>query len=339
MPTRAPLWITEAEVVSMMDMGGAIDALEAGLLAEARGAAANMVKTHVVWGKGHTLHAIGATFPEAGLVGTKTWAHTEGGATPLLILFDSENGSLSAIIEAFALGQMRTGSACGVATRWMAEPGADAFAIIGTGKQALTQVAAIVSVRPIRHIRVFGRDEERRAAFANRVRKEFQIEVEESKTIQEAVRLMPIITVVTRATEPVITAEMLRSGAHINAVGAIVPDRAEIAQDVLSRCTCFTVDSVPQAQKLSRELIAYFGSLDNPGWQRLRPLSQIVAARRGRAADDDVTLFKTLGMGISDLSLGIELYRKALELGIGRELEPPRKVLPRLRISQPPQTS
>ena len=132
---------------------------------------------------------------------------------------------------------------------------------------------------------------------------------------------------------------MLRSGAHINAVGAIVPDRAEIAQDVLSRCTCFTVDSVPQAQKLSRELIAYFGSLDNPGWQRLRPLSQIVAARRGRAADDDVTLFKTLGMGISDLSLGIELYRKALELGIGRELEPPRKVLPRLRISEPPQTS
>src|SRR5712691_9824343 len=103
MLAQAPLWITEAEVVSMMDMGVAIESLECGLLADARGAAANMVKTHALWGHGHTLHAIGATFPEAGFVGTKTWAHTAGGATPLLILCDSEDGSRRALIAAFAL--------------------------------------------------------------------------------------------------------------------------------------------------------------------------------------------------------------------------------------------
>jgi ornithine cyclodeaminase len=132
---------------------------------------------------------------------------------------------------------------------------------------------------------------------------------------------------------------MLMRGVHINAVGAITPERAEISQDVLARCTCLAADSVPQAQKLSRELMEFFGGTEKPGWQRVRPLSEIVASRRSRAADDDVTLFKALGMGISDLSLGIELYRKAAEIGLGRKLEPPRKVSPRLRVSEPTRAS
>src|SRR5437899_2012109 len=113
-----PLWITESDVVSLMDMPSAIRALEAGLRAEARGAAVNMAKTHVAWKGEHqsTLHAIGAAFPEDGFVGTKTWAHTPGGATPIIILYDSATGALRAIVEAFALGQLRTGAASGIAT-------------------------------------------------------------------------------------------------------------------------------------------------------------------------------------------------------------------------------
>src|ERR671933_1156589 len=120
MMEESPLWISESDVVSLMDVGEAIGALERGLLAEARGDAQNMVKTHATWGQGATLHAIGAVFPREGFCGTKTWAHTEGGATPLLVLFDSETGALKAIIEAFALGQMRTGAAAGVATEHLA---------------------------------------------------------------------------------------------------------------------------------------------------------------------------------------------------------------------------
>src|SRR6202035_5594925 len=154
---ETPLWISEADVVSMMDLPSAIDALERGLLAEAQGHATNMVKTHVEWDGHATLHAIGAAFPQDGFVGTKTWAHTDGGATPLLILFDSHTGALKAIIEAFALGQMRTAAASGVATRWLASADADEFAMIGTGKQAITQVAAVLAVRAIRLVRVFSR--------------------------------------------------------------------------------------------------------------------------------------------------------------------------------------
>src|SRR5437870_352759 len=134
------LWITEADVVAAIDMAGAIAALENGLRAEARGTGHNLDKTHVAW-KGGTLHAIGAVFPSEGFAGTKTWAHTEGGASPLLVLFDSGSGALKAVIEAFALGQLRTGAASGVATRWLARSDADELALVGTGKQALSQAA------------------------------------------------------------------------------------------------------------------------------------------------------------------------------------------------------
>ena len=328
MPVEQPLWISESEVVSMMDIGGAIAALERGLVAEAGGNAQNMIKTHVEW-EGSTLHAIGAVFPTMGICGTKTWAHTKNGATPLLVLFDSNNGGLKAVIEAFALGQMRTAAASGAATRWLAAEGADQFAMIGTGKQAITQVAAVLAVRPIRHIRVFGRHEARRNQFVARLISEFQVEVTASASIKEAVKGASIITVATRATDPIVTADMLQSGAHINSVGAIVPTRAEISQDVLARSTRIVTDSVPQAQKLSREMIEFFGK-DSSRWSAVQSLASVVATRSSRSASDDLTLFKALGVGISDLSLGIELYRKAIASGLGHSFPAPQRVSPRL---------
>jgi ornithine cyclodeaminase/alanine dehydrogenase-like protein (mu-crystallin family) len=333
MTDALPLWISESDVVAMMDFAGAIAALERGLLAEAQCDAHNMVKTHVEWEGGATLHAIGGVFPKEGFAGTKTWAHTKGGATPLLLLFDSANGALRAVIEAFALGQMRTGAASGVATKWLAAADADDFAIVGTGKQALTQVAAVAAVRPIRRVRVFGRNQERLAAFVKRVQQELGLAVEAAASIAEAVEGASIVTAVTRATEPILTAAMLVRGAHINTVGAIVPTRVELARDVLARAGKIVADSVPQARQLSRELIDFCGD-DAAAWSRVWPLAAIVAGKGRRSPDDDLTVFKSLGMGISDLALGIELYRRAVALGAGRALEHPRKIAPRLRGNQ-----
>ena len=107
MSDEEALWISEAMIVDLISLKEAIPALEAGLRQEQEGKAVNMKKTHAVWNQNKsTLHAIGAVLDGAGIVGTKTWAHTPGGACPLLILFNSENGKLMAVIEAFALGQM-----------------------------------------------------------------------------------------------------------------------------------------------------------------------------------------------------------------------------------------
>ena len=312
--------ISEEQVASALDMRAAIDAVERGLAAQAHGEAVNMLKTHTAW-DGSTLHAIGAVFPKVGLAGTKTWAHTPRGASPLLILFDAENGSVRAIIDAFTLGKLRTAAASGVATRRLAREDADDLAIIGTGKQAFTQVEAVCAVRRIRRIRVFSPNEQHRMEFAALLKKRFDAEIIVSPTVHDAVRAASIITTITRARDPFLHSAMIERGAHINAVGAILPGRAEVAADVVGRCTQIVSDSPPQAQKLSQELIGAFGS-DPEKWKDVFFLGELVTSVGSRRSTDDLTLLKSLGTGVLDLSLGLEVYRRVAPLPLGEAAVP-----------------
>jgi ornithine cyclodeaminase len=318
------IWITEAEVVQLMDLKEAIAALEAALREEARGEAHNMTKTLLQYGK-NNLHAIGGKL--GNLVGTKTWTHTQGGTCPLLLLWSADDGSLVAVIEAFALGNLRTGGISGVAADWMARRDAKVMAIIGTGKQALAQVATMLAVRPIDRLRIYSPREDSRLAFAAKAREEFGIETEVCASVSDACKGAQIVTLVTRAAQPFLIAAMLEKGAHLNAVGAIAPDREEFAQDVFARTTIVAVDNLPGVQQLSREFMTRYAS---SGWDKVMSLSALIASGRRRSGADDVSLFKAMGMGISDLALGAELLKRARACGAGRAIPQPKKMKPRL---------
>lgn len=324
------VWISEQDVVGLMHLGEAIDALGRGLALQADGKAANMVKTHLAWGGGHTLHAIGAAVEGAGLVGTKTWAHTAGGATPLLVLWNADTGALAAIIEAFALGQMRTGAMSGLATRLMAREDADVLAMIGTGKQAAAQVAAVAAVRPLRRVQLFSPTGSKRAAFCVKLEElGFADDVANCESLESALSGASIVTLATRANQPFLSADLLEPGAHINAIGAITPEREEFAQDVFERCGSIAVDDVAAVRKLSREFVRRFGE-DDSAWQAVRPVCELIGAKRLDTGQGDLSLFKAMGMGISDLALGSEILSRAAAQDVGRPIPQPRKVTPRL---------
>lgn len=316
------LWISEADVTSVLDMGAAIAALEHGLRLEAAGDATNLTKTHVAW-PGGSLHAIGASVRSDGVAGTKTWVNTPRGSTPLLLLFDAGAGRLVAVIEAFALGQLRTAAISGIATRLLAREDARTLAVIGTGEQALPQVAA---VRPVASVRVFGRNAARRAACARRAEETLGLRAAPAESAADAVRGADVVTLVTRATEPFLRSGMVAPGAHVNAIGAITPERAEFEPELLARCAVIAVDSVPQVQRLSAEFIRYFqeGGRD---WSRVAPLSALLARGGTRPRGADLTLFKAMGMGISDLALGLRCCRLAAERGLGRPLPHPERAV------------
>jgi ornithine cyclodeaminase len=318
------IWITEADVVQLMDLREAIAALEFALREEARGEALNMTKTLLQYGK-NNLHAIGGKLEN--LVGTKTWTHTQGGTCPLLLLWSAEDGSLVAVIEAFALGNLRTGGISGVAANWMASKDARVMAIAGTGKQALAQVGTMLAVRPIERLQIYSPRAESRQAFSAKVREEFGLETALCASVGEACKGAQIVTLVTRAAQPFLTASMLERGAHLNAVGAIAPDREEFAQDVFARATLVAVDNLPGVQQLSREFMTHYAVA---GWDKVMPLSRLIASGRRRSGADDVSLFKAMGMGISDLALGVELVKRARERGVGRVIPQPKKQKPRL---------
>ena len=322
------IWLTEAEVVQLLDLKEAIAALEAALREEASGEAQNMTKTLLQYGK-NNLHAIGGKL--GSLVGTKTWTHTQGGTCPLLLLWSAEDGSLVAVIEAFALGSLRTGGISGVAANWMASEGARVMAIVGTGKQALAQVGTMLAVRPIERLQIYSPRAESRQVFNARVREEFGIEATVCASVGEACKGAQIVTLVTRAAQPFLTAGMLERGAHLNAVGAIAPDREEFAQDVFARATLVAVDNLPGVQQLSREFMTRCGA---GGWDKVMPLSRLIASGRKRGSQDDVSLFKAMGMGISDLALGVELVKRARARGVGRMIPQPKKQKARLAATR-----
>jgi ornithine cyclodeaminase len=313
----APIWIRESDI--RLDLKGTIALLRAAMVREARGAAIGMEKTHAQW-QGGNMHSIGAVFTDRGVLGVKSWAHTAKGATPLQLLWDAENGKLLAIIEAFAMGQLRTAGMAGLATDILAAPDADAMAIYGTGKQALAQVAAVRSVRPLKRLAIYGRDAGRREQFKGRVESALGIKTTLHDDPAEAARSASILTLITRAREPFLTAVMPERGTHINAMGAITPERQEFDEALLARCACIAVDSVAQANALAAEIIKA-----RPA-PHLTPLHQLVAESAHRCNGADLTLFKSLGVGIADLALAEEILRLARERGVGTELPEPAPV-------------
>ncbi len=329
MPSR-PMWITEADVSDLISLPEAIDAQERVLAMEALGEAANMAKSHLMVASNDAMHAIGAAVAGAGLCGTKTWVNVGGKSQTVLVLFSLDDGALRAVIEATALGQMRTAAMTGVGTRRLAPTGADELAVIGSGKQALPQVAACAAVRELRHVRVFSRRAEAREAFAESIRQGLGLRVTAAASIEEAVADAPIVTLITNATEPFLTSAMVARGGHVNAMGAIVPARSEFAQDVFPRCDTIVVDSVQSVRELSSEFREHFGDDDN-AWNMVRPISEVIAQDTIRPANCDLTLFKAMGMGISDLALGIEVLARAAKRGGTTTLPDRVRVPPRLQ--------
>ena len=329
----AGIWISESEVVDLMSLPEAIAALRAGLTEEAGGGAVNMVKTHATWAGGSTLHAIGAVFEQRGVVGTKTWAHTAGGASPLLVLMDANTGLVLAVIEAFALGQMRTGGISGVATDLLARDDARTLAIIGAGKQSLAQVAAVAAVRELTRVSVWSPTASRREALAAQIRDVLGIDAEAAVSLEAAVDGADVVTLATRARAPFLDADVLARGVHVNAIGAITPERAEFAPGMLARADVVAADSPSQVRRLSREFIEWYRD-DEDGWSAVTPLSRLVATGQGRPASADLTLFKAMGIGISDLALGIAIYHAARQAGIGRPLPEIARKRPRLTNRQ-----
>jgi ornithine cyclodeaminase len=320
-----PIWITEADVTGLLTLEEAIPALETGLRWQAQGRADSMPKTMLQFGHGN-LHALGARLGD--YVGTKTWAHTDGGTCPLLLLWNVADGQLAAIIEAFALGNLRTGGTTGLATDWLARSDARILAMAGTGKQAMSQVAAVLAVRGIKEVRVYSPTAASRDTFALRVAEEFGVRGVRARacaSMAAACEGADIVTLATRAREPFVHAGMLAHGAHINAIGAIAPDREEFHQDVFDRVGVAAVDDLSSARTLSREFRTRYGD----DWHTVQSLSQRIEQHVRRPASVDLTLFKAMGMGVSDVALGTEILSRARREGLGRTMPAPVKSKPR----------
>jgi ornithine cyclodeaminase len=314
-----PLWVAESEAAALITIADAIEALAVAHRRYAEGDAANMVKTQAQSGPSN-LHAVGAVIAGEDIAGTKTWMHTPGGAQPLLILFSPRDGSVQAVIEAFALGQRRTAATSALATRELSRPESTVLTVIGTGKQAVAQAEAVAAVRELSAISIWGRDADRRRACVERVQERVAAYVREEPSLEAAFGHADIVTLVTRAEAPFVDAPLIRPGTHINGVGAILPNRREMTVEAVARCDRIVVDSRPQAEAASGELRAAVEA-GRLAWDDVRELGELLGdPALGRADDGQVTFFKAMGVGIADVALGAEVLRRARAEGAGAPL-------------------
>ena len=316
------IWLSETDVTALVSIGDAIGALESGLKAMGQGQGQNVPKALGGFGDGTSIHSLGSALPELGYCGYKNWIHTKRGAKAVYTLFQAHEGKLLAIMEANALGQLRTASMTGLGTKWMAPATARDMALIGTGRQALAQVAAVNAVRPLKRIRVWSPTAENREAFVEHLRPKTEAELINAGSLDEATAGAELITMVTRAKTPFLHSNHLPQGVHLNAVGAILPTHAEFHQDVFSRVGAIAVDDPTGIQKASREFIDYFDHGAGQGqWSRVQGLSSLIASQQiSPRANGDISLFKSVGMGLSDLSVAILVYQRAQSQGLGHAL-------------------
>ncbi len=313
------LFLSEKEVAELLPMKDCISALEEAFRQEALGEAENRPRTRLMMPKG-SLQIMPATYLGQKAFGYKAYTVFPGGVRFLVMLHDSETGQLLSIMEAGTLGQIRTGAASGLATKYMANQSASVAGIIGSGYQAQTQLEAICAVRPIKQARVYSRTPEKREAFAKEMSKRLGIAVQPVSSAEECVRGADVIVTITNSRDPLFKAEWLTEGTHINAAGSNHWMRREIDADVVQRAELIVVDDLVQAKTECGDLIwpVERGLLR---WEGVHELKEVVKGHvPGRPSDKAITLFESQGVALEDVAAATMVYRRAKEKGKGREL-------------------
>ena len=313
------LHISEAEVQQLLTMPMALEAVEAISRKQATGEVVNHPRRRFELPSGGFFHYMAAADFAAGFLAMKQYTFVRGKMRFLVPLYEIASGDLVAMIEADYMGQLRTGAASGVATKYLARRDASVAAIIGTGGQARTQLEAIAAVRKLSVARVYGRKSDRRIQFAKEMSQRIGILVEPAGSSAEAAQGAHIICTATTASQPVLHGADLASGTHINAIGANHAHKRELDDESVAAADVIVVDSIEQSRQEAGDLIIAFKG-DEICWTGVKKLSDVVAGKVSRTSDTEVTLFKSNGIAAWDLAVAMQVYALAREKGLGRPL-------------------
>jgi ornithine cyclodeaminase/alanine dehydrogenase-like protein (mu-crystallin family) len=214
----------------------------------------------------------------------------------VILLFRAETGEPIAMIDGRLITEMRTAAVSAVATDKLARPDSHVLAILGSGVQARSHLEALRLVREFSEVRVWS--PRNAASFA----KEHSVKV--AASAEEAVRGADVIIVATASTTPVLMGEWLSRGAHINAVGATRPNWREL-DDATLRVSQIFVESREAAMQESGDVIAA-GKIS-------AEIGEVIAGQKpGRQSEDEITLFKSVGVAVEDVAAADLVYRKAM---------------------------
>jgi len=306
------IFLDEPEVGELLDMESCIAALEEAFREKGLGEAAIQPRRRLPF-QGRRFHLMSASMPRIGYRGFKAYGASRGQD---VVLYKAGEGMV-AFMRSGRLGQVRTGAASGLATKYMARPDASRVGCFGTGHQAETQLEAVARVRKLESVHVYGRDAERRKAFAERMSALLEQDVRPVESPEQAVKGRDIVITITNAAEPVFDGKLLDPGTHINAAGGNVRINRELDEVAVTRAGTITADDIEGAQIECGDLMWPIERA-MMSWDRVYELGHVVAGLMpGRRSDDEITLFESMGIALEDVAAARVVYERARERGIG----------------------
>ena len=315
------LFLNEGQVVELLPMGECIKALEEAFDHAASGHTEISPRSRIRMPNGF-FHYMAAADAKHQVFGYKAYPSMSGpgGSKMMVMLYDYETGQLLACMEAGRLGQIRTGAASGLATRYMAREHAATVGVIGTGFQARTQLEAVCAVRDITQARVFSRRAERREEFARQMSQRLEVEVVPVESAEACVSDADMVVTITSSRDPVLEGAWLAPGTHVNAAGGNHWMRREVDEATVERSEVIVVDDLDQAKRECGDLI-WPEARGTFRWDMAHELKEVVSGRfPGRPDGQAITLFESMGVALEDIAAAQLVYRKAVERGVGQEL-------------------
>jgi ornithine cyclodeaminase/alanine dehydrogenase-like protein (mu-crystallin family) len=309
--------LTHQDVKDCVDMTGAIEAMESGFLEEGEGHTTLPQRINMKAGKGW-LRVGPVALERSGWMGFKAMNLTPGkGVRYQVHLYEIESGALVAIMDAQYLTTLRTGASAAVATRRLARKGPVDVALIGSGNEAQAQLEAMRALGTIRSARIFSPTPANREKLAAQYR-ELGVDAHAVDSPHAAADGADVVLAAVRSTETVLKGAWLKPGAHVNSVGTARRDQREIDPDTFTRARRIVVDTREGVFGEAGDAVAVRDIIAD---ESVHELAELVAGRvPGREADDEITLFKSVGTGLQDIGLAAAIYRAAVAKGIGTDL-------------------
>jgi ornithine cyclodeaminase/alanine dehydrogenase-like protein (mu-crystallin family) len=234
-------------------------------------------------------------------------------------VYDLTTGELRGILDARLITAMRTAASTAVATDLMARKDVGRLAVIGTGAEARHHLAAMRLVRPSPRVTVYSRSSANRAAFIADMADPRIDELVECSSVDAAVADADLVVLATKSPTPMLSAAHLRAGMHVNSVGSARSDQFELTADAFARFDSIVCDSATQVFSEAGDAIEARRT-DETVFASAGELSEAVAGRMpGRRREDDITLYKSVGLAIQDVALAHAVLLRAEAAGIGTE--------------------
>jgi ornithine cyclodeaminase/alanine dehydrogenase-like protein (mu-crystallin family) len=328
------------EVRGLLSYGECADAMRGALAAMARGEVDQPLRTIIRPPAAAGLMALMPSYlgaGGAGAGGTGAGADSAGAAYGLkaicvfpgnpaagldvhqgvVLLSSAQTGEPLALLNASAVTEIRTAAVSAVATGLLARGDAAELAIIGTGVQARAHLLAIAAARPLISVRVAGRDPAKARRFAEDMCGRTDVPVTACGSAADAVAGAGIVVTATSSAEPVLRRDWLAPGAHINAVGACVPQARELDAETMAAAALFTDSRESATSEAGDYLLAQADGVIGPDhiWAEIGEL--LTGTAPGRSGDAQITVFESLGLAVEDLAAASLAYRKAAELDTG----------------------